>query len=894
MPTSLPCPFCANPSVRLTAAGEFRVHGPRDNRCEGSGTTPVNGVHPEPQVQSEQLVLGTLASIAEHSPGVRKVTETLTKAIEQGFNVTPVTLPDKSIGSDVPAHIEGSNGDLQPPTVSEFLTEYRDQQLNDQLRQSLSDLAVDQLCECVGEKIATNCPVHGTRPWALCNDCNYDTHRCPGCGEPLAHGVEVCDACALEHAAGVPGTTVLVDGPIPLSVRPAPTPGEVIAVDSSGIEWVGPLSTVHGIIGPVLAPPTQEITAQRVAQAQEQAAKVQAAVRARRQPAKPAWTGTQRLDSLGADAVLGKQEAIKAAIELVKLQVPLACDIESEGLGLAARAIKVVTFSDGQTVTLLDPREPDQAKVITWVFDNAPELIYHNAPFDVPQLAINGLFKREHAAKVTDTLIYARGAEPANTVSKSLGECCKRYLHLVYDKYGMRAAGKAAGLNSDEAVYREMDLDRPIYARGAATDAVVTARLVSLVRKAFLTRLTTGHPFADWGVTGSEAEDLVEREQKLNRMSLRRAVTGLRVDLDYLDEFNAEQGAKIHKVEQKLREYGIRPTVAPDLLTWMDDHNFVPEGYPRTPKTQALSGSKEHLPMLGHPLAQIFLWHKEQTHILHHYLEKVRDNAVSRDGHLWIHPSINYFGAVTGRASISGDPLHQFPGDARGVILADPGALFTSIDWSQIEPVVIANVAGETDILYSYEHEGKKFYTVVEEFTGIDYKKAKAQLLGTLYGKGKALTAANLGFTGPDALDRAEEVKNAIFAPMPKILQMTYTLRDIARQYQMVPTISGRILPIGMSMYNGEPSVATHKGVNYHVQGSAYDVLAESMLEVEKQGLGDAIYLHMHDELVTDSEAAHDIQKIMEQPPARLIQHSGRTPILRTDLEPLGPRWAAA
>jgi len=853
MPVSLPCPFCANPSVRLTAAGEFRVHGPRDARCEGSGTTPVNGVNPEPQVQGEQLILGTLAEIAEHSPGVRKVTEAMNKLATSTFTgseatsvtilskpetvrvaetpfisyVTPVTLPDKSVGSDVPVHLEGSNVDLQPSTVSEFLTEYQDQQLNDQLRASLQ--------------------MHESEP-----------------------------------------------APVPGSVRPAPTPGEVIAVDSSGIEWVGPVSTVHGIIGPVLAPPTPGISAQRATEAQERQALADAQVKARRQPAKPAWTGTQRLDSLGADAVLGKQEAIKAAIELVKLQVPLACDIESEGLGLAARAIKVVTFSDGQTVTLLDPREPDQAKVITWVFDNAPELIYHNAPFDVPQLAINGLFKREHAAKVTDTLIYARGAEPANTVSKSLGECCKRYLHLAYDKYGMRAAGKAAGLNSDEAVYREMDLDRPIYARGAATDAVVTARLVSLVRKAFLTRLTTGHPFADWGVTGSEAEDLVEREQKLNRMSLRRAVTGLRVDLDYLDEFNAEQGAKIHKVEQKLREYGIRPTVAPDLLTWMDDHNFVPEGYPRTPKTQALSGSKEHLPMLGHPLAQIFLWHKEQTHILHHYLEKVRDNAVSRDGHLWIHPSINYFGAVTGRASISGDPLHQFPGDARGVILADPGALFTSIDWSQIEPVVIANVAGETDILYGYEHEGKKFYTVVEEFTGIDYKKAKAQLLGTLYGKGKALTAANLGFTGPNALDRAEEVKNAIFAPMPKILQMTYTLRDIARQYQMVPTISGRILPIGMSMYNGEPSVATHKGVNYHVQGSAYDVLAESMLEVEKQGLGDAIYLHMHDELVTDSEAAHDIQKIMEQPPARLIQHSGRTPILRTDLEPLGPRWAAA
>lgn len=28
-----------------------------------------------------------------------------------------------------------------------------------------------------------------------CDHCNYDTHRCHGCGEPLPHGVEVCEPC---------------------------------------------------------------------------------------------------------------------------------------------------------------------------------------------------------------------------------------------------------------------------------------------------------------------------------------------------------------------------------------------------------------------------------------------------------------------------------------------------------------------------------------------------------------------------------------------------------------------------------------------------------------------------------------------------------------------------
>jgi hypothetical protein len=31
-----------------------------------------------------------------------------------------------------------------------------------------------------------------------CDRCNYDTHRCKGCGEPLPHGTEICAQCREE------------------------------------------------------------------------------------------------------------------------------------------------------------------------------------------------------------------------------------------------------------------------------------------------------------------------------------------------------------------------------------------------------------------------------------------------------------------------------------------------------------------------------------------------------------------------------------------------------------------------------------------------------------------------------------------------------------------------
>jgi hypothetical protein len=84
----------------------------------------------------------------------------------------------------------------------------------------------------------------------------------------------------------------------------------------------------------------------------------------------------------------------------------------------------------------------------------------------------------------------------------------------------------------------------------------------------------------------------------------------------------------------------------------------------------------------------------------------------------------------------------------------------------------------------------------------------------------------------------------------------------------------------------------THKTVNYFVQGSQYDLLAETLIRIKEAGLAKAIYIAMHDELVVSKSAAHDVQQIMRTPPERLIWMSGRVPVLRTDIADLGERWA--
>jgi DNA polymerase-1 len=96
-----------------------------------------------------------------------------------------------------------------------------------------------------------------------------------------------------------------------------------------------------------------------------------------------------------------------------------------------------------------------------------------------------------------------------------------------------------------------------------------------------------------------------------------------------------------------------------------------------------------------------------------------------------------------------------------------------------------------------------------------------------------------------------------------------------------------------MGVYMGRPSVATHKAINYTVSGSAYDVLADTVIRIDDAGMSDALVFTMHDECIVDSEVGPDVQRIMATPTDRMIEIFKRTPVINTDLAAMGERWLA-
>jgi DNA polymerase-1 len=156
---------------------------------------------------------------------------------------------------------------------------------------------------------------------------------------------------------------------------------------------------------------------------------------------------------------------------------------------------------------------------------------------------------------------------------------------------------------------------------------------------------------------------------------------------------------------------------------------------------------------------------------------------------------------------------------------------------------------------------------------------AKVVVLAMLYGEGLRSLAHDLATD----LDGARTVRTRIASAMPRSDRLVRWAPEWAAGTGKTWTLSGRIIDVDRDR--------AYKAANYLVQGSAYDVLAEAMVRVDEAGLADAIQLTLHDEMIVDTEAATDIRRIMEQPPPRLVELAGRTPILRTDRADLGPRW---
>ena len=567
-------------------------------------------------------------------------------------------------------------------------------------------------------------------------------------------------------------------------------------------------------------------------------------------------------------------------IRMCRTHDAVAVDIETQGLGADQWKLTAVSIATADEAHVMHP--VDDAAAIRDAIALAGTIVMHNSPFDAPALVNAGLMDIDAVDRVYDTLITARLAAPSEQGGHRLGQAATRFLGQDYDvvKRSLEDRWRAATGKSKAEMFRTLGLDSEAFAMYAGFDAVMTARLHAVLPDA-LRAHTHDHPFS---VSGDSAR-IERREQVVNQILLRQTCAGVRLDFDVVDEIKLSLARDVADADVLLAEYGVntslgRELVKRDAMRALDEAGELPLSYKRL-KDGSPSADKRYLDRINHPIVDALEVRSRAFRFSADYGDKLIHLA--HEGR--IHPQVQVCKAVTGRMSYSTPPLQQYPEAVRRML--DFETPVVSMDWASIEPVIAANLFREYDLLDHFE-AGGDVYEPVAEAAVIPRKAAKTVLLAQLYGQGV------LGLAG--RLDRSEDETRAIVgrvnAYIGNIAEALRVIRRIGDKFGKIQTIGGRIVPIDPDPRTGNQTFYGYRGINYMIQGSAYDLLADVLHRARHAGISEHVRVAVHDELVVTEEAADEFERLMLEAPDFFITAAQRVPKLRVGRASLGTHWS--
>ena len=233
----------------------------------------------------------------------------------------------------------------------------------------------------------------------------------------------------------------------------------------------------------------------------------------------------------------------------------------------------------------------------------------------------------------------------------------------------------------------------------------------------------------------------------------------------------------------------------------------------------------------AHPLVDALLSWRKAERLATTYGWSWLDGHVGADGRLRGHWSASDGGA--GRMTASAG-LHNLPTVLRSAVVAEPGRVLVRADLGQIEPRVLAAVAGDGSLATAAREDD--LYTPVARRLGCDRPTAKVAVLAAMYG-------ATTGAAG-QALQQMEQV-------YPTALAFLRAAEESGRTGVDVRTHGGRRVLVG-------PGGAGRYARNAVVQGAAAELFKVWAATVRSRVPAGSIVLCLHDELLlqVDADAA--------------------------------------
>lgn len=342
---------------------------------------------------------------------------------------------------------------------------------------------------------------------------------------------------------------------------------------------------------------------------------------------------------------------------------------------------------------------------------------------------------------------------------------------------------------------------------------------------------------------------------------------GVLLDTDALAETSRTLTERMHDIEQEIykeagHEFNIAsPKQVGEVL--FGEMKIVEK--PKKTKTGQYVTSEEVLQQLRtkSPIVGKILQHRGLKKLLGTYIDALPKLINPRTGH--IHTSFNQAVTATGRLSSSDPNLQNIPvrgedgKEIRRCFIPEPGCLFFSADYSQIELRVMAHLSGDENMTEAFR-EGHDIHAAtaariykesIDSVSRDQRTKAKRANFGIIYG----ITVFGLAERLEISRDEARQLIDGYFDTFPRVRDYMERAKETAREHGYAETFfhRRRYLPDITSHNATVRNFAERNAINAPIQGSAADIIKIAMVRIHRrfaeEGIRSKMILQVHDEL---------------------------------------------
>ncbi len=344
---------------------------------------------------------------------------------------------------------------------------------------------------------------------------------------------------------------------------------------------------------------------------------------------------------------------------------------------------------------------------------------------------------------------------------------------------------------------------------------------------------------------------------------------GIRLDLPAIGALAVELRSRVDEMVKQLhaeagRPFNVNSTKALQEILF-DERGLKPGKKTKTGYSTA-ADVLEQLAAEGDRLCALLLEYRELAKLLSTYVETLPSHVSPVDGR--VHTSFHQAVAQTGRLSSNDPNLQNIPirtpegRRIRACFIPEPGHVFLSADYSQIELRVLAHFCGEGTLVEAFQQGEDIHRRTAAEIFGVSAalvspdqrRAAKAINFGLIYGMSAFRLSNELGVPRKTA----QAYMDGYFERYPQVRAYMERAVSDAQGAGYAVTLYGRRRAVhGLDARNPvERGAAERIAINTPVQGTAADLIKRAMLRVHA-ALADRhprarLLLQVHDELVLE------------------------------------------